>query len=95
MGNAFIEAMAARLPVVATQVGGISDFLFDPIKNAQKEPTGFAVEVKNPRLIAAAVSRYIEDSDLKYRIINNASQLVKEKYDWVTIVDDMKSKFFA
>ncbi len=95
MGNAFIEAMAARLPVVATQVGGISDFLFDPIKNAQKEPTGFAVEVKNPRLIAAAVSRYIEDSDLKYRIIDNASQLVKERYDWVTIVDDMKSKFFA
>ena len=29
MGNSFIEAMAAGLPVIATQEGGIADFLFD------------------------------------------------------------------
>src|SRR3989344_1758028 len=29
MGNSFIEAMAAELPVIATQEGGIADFLFD------------------------------------------------------------------
>lgn len=33
MGNAFIEAFAAGLPVVATQEGGIADFLFDPDRN--------------------------------------------------------------
>lgn len=95
MGNAFIEAMAAGLPVIATQVGGISDFLFDPIKNSQKEPTGLAVEVKNPQSVAAAVSRYIEDPHLKYRIVENALRLVRERYDWTTVVDDIKSKFFA
>ena len=29
MGNSFIEAMAAKIPVIATPVGGIPDFLFD------------------------------------------------------------------
>lgn len=33
MGNSFIEAMAASLPVIATQEGGIADFLFDPVRN--------------------------------------------------------------
>ncbi|OGG54055.1 hypothetical protein A3C20_00515 [Candidatus Kaiserbacteria bacterium RIFCSPHIGHO2_02_FULL_55_25] len=33
MGNSFVEAMAAELPVIATQEGGIADFLFDPERN--------------------------------------------------------------
>ena len=33
MGNSFVEAMAAELPVIATQEGGIVDFLFDVIGN--------------------------------------------------------------
>jgi glycosyltransferase involved in cell wall biosynthesis len=33
MGNSFIEAMAVGLPVVGTQEGGISDFLFDEARN--------------------------------------------------------------
>ena len=32
MGNSFVEAMAAGLPVIGTQEGGIADFLFDPEK---------------------------------------------------------------
>jgi glycosyltransferase involved in cell wall biosynthesis len=43
MGNSFVEAMAAGLPVIATQDGGIADFLFDAKKNPEKPSTGFAV----------------------------------------------------
>ncbi|MBI5458031.1 glycosyltransferase family 4 protein [Candidatus Kaiserbacteria bacterium] len=32
MGNSFVEAFAAGLPVIGTQEGGIADFLFDPEK---------------------------------------------------------------
>jgi glycosyltransferase involved in cell wall biosynthesis len=40
MGNSFIEAMAAGLPVIGTQEGGIADFLFDAKRNPDTETTG-------------------------------------------------------
>lgn len=39
-GASFAEAMAAGLPVVTTQEGGIADFLFDPDRKAQSASYG-------------------------------------------------------
>ena len=55
MGNSFIEAMAAELPVIATQEGGIADFLFDAKRNPDKGTTGWAVDKNSPEQIANAV----------------------------------------
>ena len=44
MGNSFVEAMAARLPVIATQEGGIADFLFDATRNPEQPTTGWVVD---------------------------------------------------
>jgi len=94
MGNSFIEAMAAGIPVIATQEGGIADFLFDPDKNKDKEPTGLAVPVNSPAEIARQVKRLMEDNILRGRIIKNAKELVFAKYDWNLISRDMKEKVF-
>src|SRR3989344_2385799 len=48
MGNSFVEAMAAGLPVIATQEGGIAEFLFDEKRNPDKPITGFAVDTAWP-----------------------------------------------
>ncbi len=94
MGNSFIEAMAAGIPVIATQEGGIADFLFDPEQNHDKEPTGLAVPPRAPEAIARQVKRYIDDKDLREKIVANAKKLVFEKYDWDIIARDMKEKVF-
>jgi len=93
-GNSFIEAMAAGLPVIATPVGGIVDFLFDPDKNREHPPTGLFCEVKNPQSIARQVERLMKNKNLRDTIVGNAKRMVKEKYDWNLVADQMKKRVF-
>ena len=94
MGNSFIEAMAAGIPVIATPVGGITDFLFDPDRNPEKESTGLFCEVNNPESIANQVGRYLENPALREGIILNASRMVERKYDWDLISKNMQVLIF-
>lgn len=94
LGNSFLEAMATGLPVIATPVGGIPDFLFDAVKNPNHEPTGYFCDVDSPESIAVQVNKILTDESLRARIITNAKKLVSEKYDWTLIARDMKEKVF-
>lgn len=88
MGNSFIEAMAAGVPVIATPVGGIPDFLKD-------RETGLFCEVNNPQSIADKIKIYLENRELREKIIANAQGMVFEKYDWEIIARDMREKVFG
>lgn len=93
MGNSFIEAMAAGIPVIATQEGGIVDFLFDPKMNPDKKPTGRAVNRRDPKGIAAAVKFFLEDQTKTKEIIANAKELAIKNYDWGIIAEKMDKIF--
>lgn len=93
MGNSFIEAMAAGVPVIATQEGGIKDFLFDALRNPDREATGYAVDKDAPSQIAQAVLRVEADATGRERTIANARALVRERYQWDAIARSMGEVF--
>ncbi len=92
-GNSFIEAMAVEIPVIATSVGGIVDFLFDPERNSDKDSTGLFCNVRDPKSIAKQIEKLLHDNELRERIVKNAKEMVFEKYDWDIIARDMKEIF--
>ena len=74
MGNSFIEAMAAGLPVIATQEGGIADFLFDAKRNPDKGTTGWAVDKNSPEQIANAVKDILAHPEQVARVTATAKK---------------------
>lgn len=85
-GNSFIEAMACKLPVIATPVGGIVDFLSD-------RQTGVFCYPDNPNSIVKAVNSLIEDSELRNSVISNAFNTVSQRYGWDKVSKGMQSVF--
>ncbi len=86
LGNSFLEAMAAGIPVIATPIGGIPDFLVDG-------QTGLFCEINNPKSIARKVEKLIKDKESRNYIVENARKMVKEKYGWERVVEEMRGVF--
>lgn len=61
LGNATLEAMAAGLPVVGGDVGGIPEMVLH-------EQTGLLVPPKSPDRLAAALTRLLDDPALRARL---------------------------
>lgn len=95
LGNAFLSAMASRLPVIATQEGGIAEFLFDKKHNPDKEMTGWVVEKDNPEQIAAAVMEILENPTQVKTVTDHARQMILNSYEWGAIAKAMKERIFT
>lgn len=94
-GISFLSTMAAGLPIVATQEGGIADFLYDWKKNPEEKPTGWAVEVDSPPQIAEAVKDILAHPEKAREAVANARQLVRERYDWENVAKDVRTQVFG
>lgn len=88
LGNSFLEAMAADVPVIATPVGGIPDFLTDG-------ETGFFCEPNDPESIAQKVEKLIKDPESRDYVVHNAKKMVLEKYAWEGVARRMEGMFFV
>ena len=94
MGNSFVEAMAAGLPVIATQEGGLSDFIFDEKRNPDKPITAWAVSKDSPQEIAQAVRDIMSRPEKVRAVVETARAMVKDTYDWDIVARSMREKVF-
>ncbi len=79
-GLVAIEAMAAELPVVASDIGGLRHIISDG-------ENGLLCTVASPESMAAAIGRVLDERDLRYRLTAGAQQTV-ERYDWNKVTLD-------
>lgn len=94
-GVSFVEAFAAGLPVIATQEGGIVDFLFDEKRNPDKPVTGFAVDADSPEQIAEQVQNIMSHPEKVRAVVATAKALAFREYDWDLIARSMREKVFG
>ena len=94
MGSSFVEAFAAGLPVIATQEGGIADFLFDEKRNPEMPITGWAVDSESSEQVAQAVRDIMEHPEKVRAVTATARALAAEKYDWDIVARDMRENVF-
>ncbi len=87
MGNSFVEAMAAELPVIATPVGGITDFLIDG-------ETGWFAAVDNPSSIVNAYERIYSSVENTSAVITKAKKVALDRYNWNLIAKRMENEVF-
>lgn len=93
-GISFLSTMLAGIPVIATQEGGIADFLFDAKRNSDQPTTGWAVDKDSPEQIAAAVQNILANPTKTKEVVQTAQKMVHERYNWNTIAQDMRTKVF-
>jgi len=69
-----IQAMVAKLPIIATRCGGYKGLITD-------RESGWLVEVGNPQAIADAIEIVAADPDLQYKLSENARKHAIATFD--------------
>ena len=88
LGNSFLEAMVASVPIIATPIEGIPDFLED-------RKTGLSCQVRNPKDIAQKIELLLTNNDLRQKIISRAKKLIEQKYNWQVISEQMRDIYLT
>lgn len=79
-GIVALEAMASGVPVIVSDVGGLSEIV-------ENNVNGLKVEAKNSDSLSHAISYLLDNPDEAERLKQNAFKKVIEKYDWKSIAE--------
>lgn len=85
-GMVLIEAMAAKKPVIASNVPGVRAVLDNNLN-------GFLTEPKNIEEISSKIRLLLENEDLSVKMGHNGRKKVEEKYSWDKIVKNLENLY--
>jgi glycosyltransferase involved in cell wall biosynthesis len=80
LGVVLIEAVEYGLPLIASNVGGISDVVID-------RKTGLLVPEKSPEALASAIKELAENEALQKTLVLGAKEHVRENFSWEGIIE--------
>jgi len=86
--NVVLEAMASALPVVSTNVGGVSDLL------THKE-TGFIVEPKDEAQMLDHLLQLVKDPELRRSTGQNARSEVNRRFGFQSLPSNLEALYTA
>jgi len=78
LGLVILEAMTAKVPIIATRKGGIPLAVKDGVN-------GFLIRPKNSREISEACNKLLENDELRKKMGEAARQTVENKFTWKMI----------
>lgn len=81
-----IEAQASQVPVVSTNVGGVTDVMID-------NETGYIVPKNNARIFADKLLILIENEALRNEMGQKGWSFVKERFHFERLVKDMENYY--
>jgi UDP-glucose 4-epimerase len=87
LGNAFVSALASRIPLITSGVGGIADYAIDG-------KTAWIVPPEDPDALAAKVLEVLAHPDQAREVSEAARSMVERDYDWDRIAHLMQTKVF-
>ncbi|UCE43470.1 MAG: glycosyltransferase family 4 protein [Candidatus Bathyarchaeota archaeon] len=77
-GIVALEGMAAGVPVVVSDIGGLSEIV-------DHERTGILAYSRSPESIAWAIERVLSDPDHSEWLVTNARDMIQKTYSWEAI----------
>ena len=82
-----LEAMAAGLPIITTNVRGLPEIVKDG-------ENGFVVEPQNPRQLVEKISLLLSNNELRQKI--SANNIIKAKqHSWEAVVEKLEEVYFS
>ena len=84
-GIVLVEAMAAGLPVVASDIPGYDEVISDGVD-------GLLVPPRDPEALTAAVARVLDDRRLAARL-GEAARHRAARFDWEVVVDELEESY--
>lgn len=85
-GIVALEAMAAKSPVVVSDIGGLSEIV-------EHDVSGVKVYANNPDSLAWGITKVLTDDSYANWIKTNAYKRIHEKYDWNRIAQQTKAAY--
>jgi len=81
-----LTSFASGIPTIATNISGTNEAIYH-------EKTGLLVEPGDSNGLAKAITRLFNDPELSKQLVENSTQLLREKFSWETHIKNLNAIF--